>query len=137
MNKGQFKKNQKPWNRGLKGIHLSPDTEFKVGQFKGDEHPSWKGGVQLTKNDCAYVYSGVNKRLRRPRIIYEEAYGEIPTGWILYHLDRDNKNDDLDNLIAIPRAILVKINANRMNANYYEIKKAVEDYEKHTRIINR
>jgi hypothetical protein len=47
-------------------------------------------------------------------------------------LDRDSHNDDLDNLIAIPRAVLVRINSGRMNANYYEIKKTIEDYERNT-----
>ena len=28
----RFKKGQTPWNKGLKGIHLSPETEFKKGQ---------------------------------------------------------------------------------------------------------
>lgn len=31
-----------PWNKGLKGIHLSPDTEFKRGR-RDDKHPEWKG----------------------------------------------------------------------------------------------
>lgn len=26
----RFKKEGNPWNKGLKGIHLHPDTEFKV-----------------------------------------------------------------------------------------------------------
>jgi hypothetical protein len=38
-------------------------------------------------------------------------------------------NDDLDNLIAIPRAILVMLNANRINGNYQEIKSAVEKHK--------
>lgn len=37
-----FKKNHIPWNKGLKGIHLSPSTEFKTGR-KDDLHPEWKG----------------------------------------------------------------------------------------------
>jgi hypothetical protein len=130
MNKGCFKKGHKPWNLGVKGIHLNPSTEFKKGERFGKEHYSWKGGVQLIKNDCAYLYEGINKRVRRPKKVYEDANGEVPKGWIIYHLDGDKDNDHLDNLIAIPRAILLKINANRMNVNYYEIKKAVENYER-------
>lgn len=48
-----FKKNNKPWNKGIKGIHLSPATEFKKGvrtspktEFKKcpeNKHPRWKG----------------------------------------------------------------------------------------------
>lgn len=137
MKKGTFKKGHVPWNAGVKGIHLHPGTEFKKGDMVGKDSYSWKGGVQFIKNDCVYLNVGANQRVRRPKKIYEDAFGAIPKGYILYHLDRDAHNDDLDNLIAIPRAILVKINSGRMNANYYEIKQAVENYEKHTRITNR
>lgn len=34
-----------PWNKGIKGLHLSPNTEFVVGQNVGSKHPKWKGGV--------------------------------------------------------------------------------------------
>lgn len=127
MNKGCFKKGNKPWNFRLKGIHLSPDTEFKKGEMVGENHYSWKGGQQFNKNDCAYLYSGVNRRVRRPKKIYEDAHGATPKGWVIYHLDGDKHNDHLDNLIAIPRAVLVRINSGRMNANYYEIKKAIDE----------
>jgi hypothetical protein len=128
-NSGSFKKGHVTWNKGLKGIHLSPETEFKKGQFTGSEHPSWKGGEQINSNDCVYVYAGANKRIRRPRKVYQDAHGEIPKGWILYHIDKHIHNDNLDNLIAIPRAILVMLNANRINGNYQEIKSAVEKYK--------
>lgn len=49
-NSGSFKKEHIPWNKGLKGIHLSPSTEFKKGHVpanKGKPHPhghKWKKG---------------------------------------------------------------------------------------------
>lgn len=130
MSKGKFKKGHTPWNAGLKGIHLNPGTEFKKGEMVGKNHYSWKGGIQVVKNDCVYLNVGANQRVRRPKKVYEDAYGEIPRGWILYHLDRDAHNDELDNLIAIPRAVLMKINSGRINVNYYEIKQAIEGYER-------
>lgn len=130
MAKGRFEKGHKPWNKGVKGIHLSPSTEFKKGELIGKEHYSWKGGIQINKNDCAYVNIGANQRVRRPRKIYLDVNGAIPRGWVLYHIDGDKHNDDLNNLIAIPRAILVRINSGRMNANYQEIKEAVEQFKK-------
>lgn len=137
MKTGAFKKGRTPWNKGMKGIHLSPATEFKKGEIIGKDHPSWKGGIQFIKNDCVHVNVGANQRVRRPKKVYEEAFGEIPKGWVLYHLDKVRTNDDLDNLIAIPRVILMMLNANRLNSNYHEIKSAVENYEKHTRITNK
>jgi hypothetical protein len=132
MNKNTFKKGHSAWNKGVKGIHLSPKSEFKKGQFTGNTHPSWKGGVQENKNDCVYIYTGVNNRVRRPKKIYEDFCGDVPKGWIIYHIDKNKHNDSLDNLIAIPRAILVMLNAKRINANYNEIKKAVDIHIKNT-----
>ena len=53
----KFQKGCSPWNKGLKGLHHSPATEFKKGQgsrgipFKpkderlmGENNPNWKGG---------------------------------------------------------------------------------------------
>ena len=53
----KFTKGQIPWNKGVKGIHLSPQTEFKKGEVaptkgrkfperKGNKHPCWKGGEE-------------------------------------------------------------------------------------------
>lgn len=126
---GKFEKGHKPWNAGVKGIHLNPDTEFKKGKMVGKDNYSWKGGEQLNTNDCVYLSVGANKRIRRPRKIYEDAHGEIPKGWVLYHLDKDMHNDSLDNLIAIPRSVLMQINSDRMNANYHEIAEAVNQFK--------
>lgn len=125
-NSGCFPKGHEPWNKGLKGIHLSPSSEFKKGEIAMDKHPSWKGGVQIFTKDCAYVSVAPNKRLRRPRKVYEETVGLIPPGWVLFHIDGDRFNDDIDNLIAIPRAILVEVNAGRIGSNYHQLKIAVE-----------
>ena len=48
MRQYNFKKGHKPWNKNLKGIHLSPKTEFKKGR-KDEKHPEWKG------EDASYV----------------------------------------------------------------------------------
>lgn len=107
----RFKKGGTPWNKGLKSIHLNPDNEFKEDQYVGENHPSWKGGVQKTKNDGVYLWVGKNNRIRRARKVYEDTYGEIPIGYVIYHKDGDNSNDQPSNLVAISRAELVKRNA--------------------------
>lgn len=81
-NSGQFKKNQKPWNKntkglmniwnkGLKGIHLSPKSEWKTGhkpwttgkkrlEITGDNHWFWKGDKAKygTIHDWVYYHKG-------------------------------------------------------------------------------
>lgn len=106
----RFKKGDNPWNKGLKGIHTNLDTEFKEDQYVGENHPNWKGGVQINKNDGVYLWVGKNNRVRRARKVYEDAYGEIPRGYVVYHKDGNNSNDHPSNLVAISRAELVKRN---------------------------
>jgi len=56
----KFTKGHIPWNKGVKGIHLSPQTEFKKGKVaptkgrkfperQGKNNPGWKGGEETRK----------------------------------------------------------------------------------------
>jgi hypothetical protein len=107
--KGQFEKGNIPWNKD-KYFDPSPKTHFKKGQYVGDNHPSWKGGVQVISNDCAYVWTGNNSRVRRPRKIYEDFIGPIPEGYVIIHKDGNRYNDSPENLEAISRAENLKRN---------------------------
>lgn len=107
---GKFKKGHTPWNKGVTGLHASPDTEFKSGQLAGKDNFNWKGGIQYVSNDCVYLYDGVNKRIRRPKAIYEKFIGPVPPGYVIYHINGDKHDDSPDNLEAISRAELLKRN---------------------------
>jgi len=109
----EFKKGQKVWNKDLKGLHLHPETEFKKGQTAGEKAFNWKGGVQVIANDCVYVRTGINQRVRRPKMIYEKFNGKIKEGYVIFHEDGDKHNDDPSNLTAITRAMLLKKNLKR------------------------
>jgi hypothetical protein len=113
-NKGWFLKGHTPYNKGLARGSVSPDTEFKKG-VAGSDHLSWKGGVQKMKNDCVYLHAGPNKRVRRPRAVYEEYHGPIPKDYVIFHIDGDKDNDDPSNLEAISRAELVRRNKRSRN----------------------
>lgn len=89
-------------------------TSFKKGVTTLKKHPSWKGGVQHIKNDCVHLTIGTNKRVRRPRYIYEQVYGEIPKGYVIWHIDGNKDNDHISNLEAITRAEMVKRNNKRI-----------------------
>ena len=39
------------------------------------------------------------------RYKYEREVGHIPDGWDIHHIDHDKTNNDIDNLVAIPKAI--------------------------------
>ncbi len=62
-----FKKKHIPWNKGLKGIHLSPKSEFKKGQrpsptteFKKGSMIRWKGeeAGYMSKHMWIYKHRG-------------------------------------------------------------------------------
>jgi hypothetical protein len=48
--------------------------------------------------------------MKHARWVYMQAYGEVPAGHVIYHLDGDVYNDDVKNLEAITRAELIKLN---------------------------
>ena len=52
----RFPKNNIPWNKNVRGIHLSPNTEFKNGR-KDEKHPEWKGELAS--------YSAIHHWLKR------------------------------------------------------------------------
>ena len=124
--KGQFKKGNIPWNKGMKGLQLSPESvRFKSGpEHTGENHPSWKGGIEHMSKDCVHINTGAYTRVRRPRKIYEENFGEIPYGYVVIHKDDNRYNDSPDNLEAISRAENLKRNQlkNKLNANTSNIK---------------
>lgn len=104
----QFQKGQTPWNKGMKGLHLSPDTEFKPGRESSNKLPI--GTVRIRKykrnNDTrAFVKIGEpNTWELRAKVVWEKAKGPIPKGLFLHHIDRDPLNDDLSNLALVTRA---------------------------------
>jgi hypothetical protein len=116
--KGRFIKGSTPHNTGKRlkeyieegKIEKIKKTQFKRGQTAGEKSNTWKGGIQTPKGDCVHLYDGVGKRKRRPRAIYEEYFGKIPKGYIIYHMDGDKNNDDPYNLEAISRKELLRRN---------------------------
>jgi uncharacterized protein YlaI len=70
-NNGWFKKGTKPWSYGIKGIHMSPATEFRKGStpwikgkngLKNEKHPNWKGD----NVGISALHSWVKRRLNKP-----------------------------------------------------------------------
>lgn len=85
----------------------------KSNEHKGENHLSWKGGIQKPKNDCIYLWDKKEGRIRRPRQVLQENGIKIPKGYVVYHIDNNKYNDDITNLKVISRAELMKINSNK------------------------
>lgn len=78
-----------------------------------EQSKSWKGGVQFTKRDGYMIAVGGGKRMPRARYNWEQVYGELPKGYVIYHKDGNKYNDDVENLEAITRAELIQRNTAR------------------------
>ena len=106
-NKTAFKEGHIPWNKDKKGIHLSVKTEFK----KGTKPVNW---VEVSTIRTRNTDKGKRQRkfikIAEPNIWQEVAkfnweanYGEIIKGDIIHHMDGNSLNDDIQNIIALPR----------------------------------
>jgi hypothetical protein len=120
----EFKPGNKPWNKGIVGLHTSPGTEFKEGNvpwqkgLKGihalDSSPVWKGGIRITRNRGLMITVAPNKSVERARLVVELRSGKkIPKGMVVYHLDGNRFNDDYKNLVVITRGEMIQRNHER------------------------
>lgn len=132
---GYFKKGQIPFNKGLKwddfmskeGQANSKKTTFK----KGYTHKNTKElGTQLVDAE-GYLYIKVNEKGKRygrdgkwqryHHIVWENAHGPIPDGYMVMFLDKDRTNFDLDNLQLVSKSELSTINKNSLYQNNRDI----------------
>ncbi len=116
---GTFEIGDIPFNKGKKMTeYLTPEqiqkiqkTQFVTGVNVGENNVCWKGGVQHMTKDCAYINTGANERVRRPKMVYEREIGELPKGFVIVHKNSNKDDDSPDNLLAISRGDLMKLNS--------------------------
>jgi hypothetical protein len=108
QNAGRFTANSEPWNKGVKGIRLSPETEFKKGQISTRRVPVGTVTIRHRKREMhprAFVKIAEPSVWReRAKVVWEKHYGPIPRGHVIHHIDRNPLNDSIDNLQALTRS---------------------------------
>lgn len=98
----KFKSGHTPWNKGLKGIHLSPETEFKAGCESRQKLPMGSVTIRTDGNGKPRAWLKTNDGWRpRAQVVYEAKHGAIPVGKVVHHVDGDTLNDRADNLVAL------------------------------------
>ena len=62
------------------------------------------GNVSQRADGYLYITSKLNNGKLLHRLIYEKAYGSIPEGYSIHHIDGNKLNNSIDNLEAIPKS---------------------------------
>lgn len=120
---GRFEKGRAPMNKGKKmPTHLyekAKHTMFKPGMKPNNTVPI---GTEVMMSD-GYTYVKVDdipkvkKKVNwtpKHKLIYEENYGPIPKGHVVIFLDGNRQNFNPDNLQAVSRGTLARLNQNGM-----------------------
>ena len=105
-NKTSFKKGMKSWNKGKKGIHLSPKTEFKKGQKSINHLPVGSKTIRIDKGGKNRNWIKIdepNKWIEYAKFVWLKHNGEIPKGYLIHHIDENTLNDNIDNLALLTR----------------------------------
>jgi hypothetical protein len=100
-------KGDRPWNRGLRGIHCSPATEFRPGRREPSRLPVGSIRVRIDGGGHARAWIKVedpNRWVPRARRVWEVVNGPIPAGMVIHHRDHDTLNDKASNLVALTRS---------------------------------
>ncbi|MGR3452911.1 HNH endonuclease [Pseudooceanicola sp.] len=116
---GQYRKGQQPANKGKKMPYHpnSARTRFK----KGNRPHTWRGaGHERIDEKDGYVimiveetnpWTGAPTRpVLKHKHFWEQLYGPVPEGHCLKCMDGDKTNTDPSNWVAIPRAMLPRLN---------------------------
>lgn len=106
-NKTAFKKGALPWNKGIKGTHFSPKTEFKKGNIPPNYFPVGETRIRIDKNGKPRAFvkiSDPNSWKSRAVLVWESHKGPVPKGKIIHHKDRNTLNDIIENLDIESRA---------------------------------
>lgn len=115
---GQFKKGNVPANKGVKGVIYEgcKKTWFKKGHTPinhrqvGSERINIYGYVEIKVAEP-------NKWKLKHHVIYEKHNGSIPKGYNVIFGDRNPMNFDIDNLILVSKAQLLKMNQHNLIKN--------------------
>ena len=95
----RFFKGQVSWNKGRKGGHYSPATEFKKGHVPANERPI--GSERIGKDGYVLIKVMEHKWRAKHRVVWEQANGPIPKNHVVAFKDQNKENITIDNLVLV------------------------------------
>lgn len=118
-----FKKGHIPWNKNVKGLHLSKQTEFK----KGNKPKTYKtiGTIcqRNMKNGKVRNFIKVeepNKWELYAVFLVKQAGIKIQKGSVVHHINKNCLDDRIENLIVLTRSEHINIHRNDLKPNKTE-----------------
>ena len=124
---GRFEKGQQSHNKGKK---VSPEQyeKMKATRFKKGDKPANIKPVGSEREDIdGYIKIKIaepNKWQHKHRVIWEQANGPVPKGFVIIFEDGNIRNFNLENLKCIPKSLLSYINIRKLHG-----KASVETFE--------
>lgn len=110
----------------------------KKGKRAGKKSATFKGGRYQSQRGYIWVLVGPRKYRPEHQLVWERAYGEIPKGYLIHHLNGIRNDNRLENLIAMPKRqhgkegpTRIKVLQKRIRELEDKIKKLKEKLEKH------
>ncbi len=118
-NKGCFKKGQRPFNKGTKGVMKPNKTTFKKGNIPHNNESLLS--ITIRNDKCGTKRKWIkikepNIWIEYARYVWLKSGREIKKGYIVGHKDNNSLNDDFKNLVCISKKELPKLH-NRWNTN--------------------
>lgn len=109
---GRFTKGHETHNKGRKGYY-SPGAE--KGWFRKGHDPHNKTPIgTVTKRGDGYLWEKVGPGpldwRHKHRLVWEQAHGPIPDGYVIIFKDKNKENIDLDNLAMVEQGELSVLN---------------------------
>lgn len=129
---GRFEKGSTSWNKGMKGFCAggkSVDTQFKKGRVPGNLKPIGhericaRDGIILIKVAQPNPYTKAATRYRpKHHVIWEQAKGAIPKGFIVRFIDGDVTHCVIENLEMVSKSVNLRMNQMGYSALPAEVK---------------
>ncbi len=115
-NKGCFPKNNRPWNKGMKGLQTGGvKYHFKPGHLP--HNTKWNGYITTRKDGpgrkIKYIRIAKGRWKRLNIHVWELHHGKIPPNHIVIFKNGNSMNYDINNLKLISRSQNAIRNANR------------------------